>query len=103
MALDPASLAVQVGASALVGALIGFAAKRVAKVLAVVVGAELMLFKFLESQGVLVVNWERLGGAFAGLAGGASGQAESLLVTFVSTAAIGAGFAGGFLLGFTRA
>jgi len=102
MSLDPTSLAVQVGTSALLGALVGFATKRVAKVLAVVVGVELVVFKFLQSQGVLVINWNRLGGAFGALAGNTQQQADSLLVTLVSTTAVGAGFAAGFVLGFKR-
>jgi uncharacterized membrane protein (Fun14 family) len=103
MSIDPASLGLQMGGSALLGGAIGFAAKKIAKILAVIVGVELVLFKFLESQGIVQINWERLGGAFAGLAGDAPGQAESLLTTFLSTAGIGLGFAGGFFLGFKRA
>jgi uncharacterized membrane protein (Fun14 family) len=103
MAIDPASLGLQVGGSALLGGAIGFAAKKIAKILAVIVGVELVLFKFLESQGILQVNWGRLGGVFGGLARDAPGQAQSLVATFVSTAGIGLGFAGGFFLGFKRA
>jgi uncharacterized membrane protein (Fun14 family) len=103
MVLDPTSLGLQMGGSALLGAAIGFAAKKIAKVIAILVGAELVLFKFLESQGILQVNWGRLGGAFQGLASDAPGQAQSLLATFVSTAGVGLGFAGGLVLGFKRA
>ncbi len=103
VAIDPTSLGIQIGGSALLGAVIGFAAKKVAKVIAIIVGLQLVLFKFLESQGILVVNWGKLGGAFEGLASDAPGQAQSLATTFISTAGIGAGFAGGFVLGFKRA
>jgi uncharacterized membrane protein (Fun14 family) len=103
MALDPTSLGLQIGGSALMGAVIGFAAKKVAKIVAVIVGLELILFKFLESQGIIQVNWENLGGAFEQFANEAPGQAQSLINTFVSTAGIGVGFAGGFMLGFKRA
>ena len=103
VALDPTSLGLQIGGSALMGAVIGFAAKKIAKVIAVIVGAELVLFKFLESQGFLQVNWGKLGGFFENMASDAPGQAQSLVDTFISTAGIGAGFAGGFFLGFKRA
>lgn len=103
MAIDPTSLGLQIGGSALMGAVIGFAAKKIAKILAIIVGAELVLFKFLESQGIIQVNWGKLGGFFEQFANEAPGQAQSLIDTFVSTAGIGAGFAGGFLLGFKRA
>jgi uncharacterized membrane protein (Fun14 family) len=97
------ALGVQMGGSAIIGAVIGYAAKKVAKIIAIIVGLELVLFKFLETQGFLVINWGKLGGAFEGLANDAPDQAQSLVNTFVSTAGIGAGFAAGFFLGFKRA
>lgn len=103
MALDPTGLGIQIGGSALMGAVIGFAAKKVAKIIAIIVGAELVLFKFLESQGILQVNWGQMGGVFENFATSAPGQAQSLVDTFISTAGIGAGFAVGFFLGFKRA
>lgn len=103
VAIDPTGLALEVGGSAIIGAVIGFAAKKVAKIIAIIVGIQLVLFKFLETRGILQVNWEKLGGAFEGLASDAPGQAQSLVDTFISTAGIGAGFAAGFFLGFKRA
>ncbi|MEF8786703.1 MAG: FUN14 domain-containing protein [Haloarculaceae archaeon] len=103
MALDIPGLGMQMGGSALIGGVIGFTAKKVAKVIAVIVGLELVLFKFLESRGILQVNWERLGGTFEGLASDAGNQTQTLIETFISTAGIGAGFAAGFAVGFKRA
>jgi uncharacterized membrane protein (Fun14 family) len=103
MALDIPGLGLQMGGSALIGAIIGFTAKKVAKIIAVIIGLELVLFKFLESRGILQVNWGELGGAFEGLAADAGSQTQSLIETFVSTAGIGAGFAAGFFVGFKRA
>jgi uncharacterized membrane protein (Fun14 family) len=100
--VDASGLALQMGASAVIGAIIGFAAKKVAKVLAVVVGVQLVLFKFLETRGLVQINWERLGGIFEGLATQAPGQAQTLVDTFVSTAGIGVGFAAGFYLGLRK-
>ena len=101
--LDPTQLGLEFGSGAVIGGIIGFAAKKVAKIIAIIVGLELVLFKFLETQGFLVINWGKLGGAFEGLANDAPDQAQSLVNTFVSTAGIGAGFAAGFFLGFKRA
>ncbi len=101
--IDPGSLGAQMGGSALVGGVIGFAAKKVAKIIAILVGIELVILKFLESRGVLQINWDRL----VGSAEDASDQIEpatrSFVETFVSTAGIGASFAAGFFLGFKRA
>jgi len=97
--VDVTGLILQMGGSGLIGLVIGFAAKKVAKIIAIIVGLELVLFKFLESQGFLQVNWGQLGGVFESFATSAPGQAQSLVDTFVTTAGIGAGFAGGFYLG----
>jgi uncharacterized membrane protein (Fun14 family) len=105
MALDInlTSLGLEFGSGAVVGGIIGFAAKKVAKLIAVIVGLELALFKFLESRGILTVDWEKLSAGFlkAGKAG--TGAAPpSWVNTILSTLSVSAGFTGGFLLGFRR-
>jgi len=101
--IDFASLGVQMGGSALLGAIIGFAAKKIAKIIAIIVGIELVLFKFLESRGVLEVNWNRLANASAEAPNRVGDAGRTLVETFISTAGIGVGFAGGFLVGFKKA
>jgi uncharacterized membrane protein (Fun14 family) len=101
--LDLTALGAQVGGSAIIGGVIGFAAKKVAKIIAVIVGLELVLFKFLESRGVIEVNWDRLVGAAEQAPGAAEQAGQTLIETFISTAGVGAGFAAGFFLGFKRA
>ena len=101
--VDPRQLGLEFGTGAVIGALIGFAAKKVAKLIAVIVGLELVVFKLLESRGILVVNWDRLGAAFLGAGEAAASQTPpSWLMTILSTLSIGAGFTGGFLLGFKQ-
>jgi uncharacterized membrane protein (Fun14 family) len=102
MNIDATGLAIEMGGSAIIGAVIGYAAKKVAKILAVIVGVELVLFKFLESQGFIQVNWGKMGGFFENLASDAPGQAQTLVDTFISTAGIGVGFAAGFYLGLRK-
>ena len=60
MEIDFTQLGIEAGSGAIIGGIIGFAAKKIAKVLAVIVGLELALFKFLESRGILTVDWEKL-------------------------------------------
>jgi uncharacterized membrane protein (Fun14 family) len=101
--LDLRQLGLEFGTGAVIGALIGFAAKKVAKLIAVIIGIELVLFRLLESRGILVVNWDRIGAAFLGAGEAATAQTPpSWLVTIISTLSIGAGFTGGFLIGFKR-
>jgi uncharacterized membrane protein (Fun14 family) len=101
--LNLQQLGVDAGTGAVIGGVIGFAAKKIAKVLAVVVGLELALFKFLESRGILEVNWDKLGATFlsAGEAA-ASGTPPNWLMTILSTLSVSAGFTAGFLVGFKK-
>jgi uncharacterized membrane protein (Fun14 family) len=120
--IDPLSLGLEVGGGGILGFLTGYAAKKVVKVIAILIGAQLALFKFLETRGVLEVNWEALytgaanttraaanatmGGnrtgnasnATAGTAGNGGGLFESLL----SALPVGGGFAAGALIGFKK-
>ena len=101
--IDPRQLGIEFGTGAVIGALMGFAAKKVAKLIAVIVGLELVVFKLLESRGILVVSWDKLGAAFLGAGEAATAQAPpSWVMTILSTLSVGAGFAGGFLLGFKK-
>lgn len=101
--VDLTSLGIQMGGSAIIGAVIGFAAKKIAKVIAIIIGLQLVLFKFLESRGVLSVNWNRLTDASSGVVDDGTQAGQSFIEAFISTAGIGASFAGGFLLGFKKA
>ncbi|MFB6131655.1 MAG: FUN14 domain-containing protein [Salinigranum sp.] len=96
-------LGLEFGSGAVIGAIIGFAAKKVAKLIAVIVGLELALFKFLESRNILTVDWSRLTGGLVSTAqGAATGAPPAWVVSILSTLSISAGFTGGFLLGFKR-
>lgn len=96
----------EAGGGAVIGAIIGFAAKKVAKLIAVLVGLELALFKFLETRGVLQVDWGAITGAATDATetagGAASGQPPSWLMSLFSALPVSAGFTGGFLLGFRK-
>ncbi|MFB6070478.1 MAG: FUN14 domain-containing protein [Halanaeroarchaeum sp.] len=105
MALDLnlTSLGLEFGSGAVIGFIIGFAFKKVAKIIAVLVGLELALFKFLESRGILTVQWDRLSRGFLEAGEMASASSPPPIVTsLISTLSISAGFSGGFLVGFKR-
>ena len=97
--LDPTTLAVEAGGGAVLGGLIGFAAKKIAKLLAVIVGVQLVVFRYLESQGILMVDWDALSG---GLVSASERADPSYLESLISTLSVGAGFTAGFLIGFHR-
>ncbi|ERG98109.1 MAG: hypothetical protein J07HQX50_02141 [Haloquadratum sp. J07HQX50] len=103
LSVDPTQLGIEFGSGAIIGGIVGFAAKKLAKIIAVIIGAELALFKFLESRGILTVDWERL---TAGVADStqvaADGSPPDWISTILSTLSISAGFTGGFLAGFKK-
>jgi uncharacterized membrane protein (Fun14 family) len=102
--IDPQQLGLEFGSGAVVGGIIGFAAKKVAKIIAVLVGLELALFKFLESRGIISVDWNRLTAGLVGTAQDAAtgGAPPDWMMTILSTLSISAGFTGGFLVGFKK-
>lgn len=101
--IDVQQLGVEFGTGAVVGGIIGFAAKKVAKLIAILIGIELALFKFLESRGIIRVDWSALSAGLLGSAQDATaGAPPSWVMTILSTLSVSAGFTGGFLLGFKR-
>lgn len=100
-------IGLELGTGAVIGGLIGFTAKKVAKIIAILVGLELALFKFLESQGILTVDWERLSAGLvnASTAAGDAATGNSppgVVMSFLSVIPVSAGFTGGFLVGFKK-
>jgi uncharacterized membrane protein (Fun14 family) len=103
LGVDPRQLGIEFGTGGVVGGIIGFAAKKIAKVVAVLVGLELALFKFLESRDILTVDWDKLSAGFMEASqDAAQGAPPSWIQTILSTLSVGAGFTGGFLLGFKK-
>lgn len=103
--VDFMGLGLEIGGGGVLGAITGWAAKKVAKIIAFIIGVEVALFKFLETKGVLTVDWGALQGAAgnatnatANQAGAASGWFHSIL----SVLPVGAGFTAGALLGWKK-
>ncbi|QSW98749.1 FUN14 domain-containing protein [Haloterrigena alkaliphila] len=99
--VDPTTTGLEFGGGAVIGGVLGFATKQVAKLLAIVIGAQLMAFRYLESQEILIVDWNRL---TAGLVGAQEHAQEEIhwLESMLSMVSVGAGFTSGFLIGYHR-
>ena len=99
-------MGLELGTGGAIGGIIGFAAKKIAKVIAVLVGLELALFKFLETRGILEVNWQAISGvtqnATTGATDAAAGQPPGWIMSLLSALPVSAGFTGGFLVGFKQ-
>lgn len=101
--IDPQQLGLEFGSSAVIGGLVGFAAKKIAKVIAVLVGVQLALFKWMESRGYLSVQWDKLSAGMLDASQAATaGEPPSWVMSILSTLSVSTGFSGGFLLGFKR-
>ncbi len=104
---DFTRMGLEAGGGAVLGFITGYAAKKVVKVVAVLVGLQLALFAFLETRGVLTVHWERMydttGNVTSAGADHATEAGGSLFESFIAMLPVGGGFAAGAALGFQRA
>lgn len=97
--IDPTALGLEFGGGAVIGGVMGFAAKKIAKLIAVIIGLQLVVFRYLESQGILIVDWSALS---AGLVSTTERADPTWLESLISTLSLGAGFTAGFMIGFRR-
>jgi len=98
--VDPVALGFEFAGGVALGAVVGFGTKRIARVLAVVIGVQLVVFRYLESQGILFIDWERLTRGL--LTAGSRDVDVHWLESMLSTVTIGVGFVSGFLIGYHR-
>lgn len=101
--VDVHRLGLEAGSSAVVGGLVGYATKKLAKLLLVVVGLELGLLQVLDMHGIIDVHWTRLD-EFVGTLQEVvrNGTPPPDLAAVLSPLSVGGGFAGGFGVGFKR-
>jgi uncharacterized membrane protein (Fun14 family) len=94
-------LLTSVGLSGLTGFLIGFAIKKVMKVLAVGVGIFFAVLMYLESQNIVNINWDKLQNAsqnaVSTIANAVGQFSTNFALPMTGTAALG------FAIGFLRA
>jgi len=89
----------QLGIGGIGGFIVGFAVKKIGKIVAVILGLILILLIYLSTQAIISINYSAL---FDWLAGslGLVGSAFSWIVGIISLLPFAGSFVGGFLLGF---
>ncbi len=92
-------LVFQLGAGAVGGFIVGYAIKKVAKLIVVLIGIFLLALIYLSSQGILYVNYDKLFNAVKGSLGGA-GEAFGWLTPIIAHLPFAGSFLAGFFLGF---
>lgn len=101
MEFDIANLTLQAGGGAVAGGVTGFAAKQVLKIIAVLIGLQIGLLAYLESRGLIAVNWDQLN-QLAAVSGSNGSPADTILAPLLSVAPVSGGFAAGALVGFKK-
>lgn len=91
-------LVFQLGAGGVAGFIVGYAFKKLLKLLAIIVGLFVAALIYLAYAGIIEVHFDKLAEAIAGLLGMA-GQATGLLVTIISFLPFAGSFAAGLLVG----
>jgi len=109
MEIDTAQLGMEIGGGGLLGFVTGYATKKIIKIVAVLIGAQLVLFKILETRGVIEVNWGSLytgagnmtaAASETSVNGNASNGNRGLVDSLLSALPAGGGFVTGAVLGF---
>lgn len=102
VSFDPAQFGVQAGGGALVGGVIGYAAKKIVKLVAAIIGIQLGLLAYLEQQGIIAVDWGQLRAAASFTTSATDGGVPPFVVDALSVLPAGGGFTLGALAGFKK-
>jgi uncharacterized membrane protein (Fun14 family) len=92
-------LVFQLGTGAVGGFLVGYAIKKVAKLIAVLIGVFFLVLIYLSWRGILAVNYEKLREAVSGWLGAAE-QTVGWLTPIIAHLPFAGSFLVGFFLGF---
>jgi uncharacterized membrane protein (Fun14 family) len=114
MSIDLGTLATSVGVGGGVGFLLGYAVKKVIKIVIVLAGLSIAALSYMQVQGIVSVNWDKLDGAargtFTGLTNATGhfpsmlpGLGDHLLMAMSNSGIpITGGLAAGFAFGFSK-
>jgi uncharacterized membrane protein (Fun14 family) len=89
----------QLGVGGIGGFIIGYAIKKISKLIVIIIGLFLIALIYLSTQGILVIKWDALWNALSGSLSGL-GSAFSWLTGVISLLPFAGSFLVGFLLGF---
>jgi uncharacterized membrane protein (Fun14 family) len=92
-------LAYQLGIGGIGGFIVGFALKKLSKLIVILIGLFIIVLLYLGTQGIISINYESLWNALAGLLR-FGGEAAGWLIGLISLLPFMGSFIVGFLLGF---
>ncbi len=91
-------LVFQLGVGGVGGFIVGFALKKLSKLILFLTGMFIILLIYLSTQGIININYASLWSALSGLVG-LSGSAFSWIVGVISLIPFAGSFVAGFLIG----
>jgi len=94
-------LVFQLGVGGIGGFIVGYAIKKISKLIVILLGLSIIALLYLGTRGIIGINYDALWNALAGLVGSAA-QAFSWLIGLISLIPFMGSFLVGFLLGFKR-
>lgn len=104
MNVDFAFIGTSLGFGAIAGFLIGYAVKKALKIMMLIIGLFFASLAYLNYQGIVSINWDKLGstatGASTGQIAGISDQVTPTLINFGIP--LTGSFAAAFVLGFMK-
>jgi uncharacterized membrane protein (Fun14 family) len=92
-------LAYQLGLGGIGGFIVGYAVKKISKLIAILIGLFIIALIYLGTQGIISINYWKLFEALKG-ALGLAGQAAEWFIGLISILPFMGSFVAGFLLGF---
>jgi uncharacterized membrane protein (Fun14 family) len=100
MSFDLSVIAPQFGGGAAIGAFIGYAAKKIVKIIVALIGVQMAFLAYLEQQGIISVNWSQLQASMGFV--DPSGAIPPFVMSLFSIAPVGGGFTIGAIAGFKK-
>lgn len=101
MPIDFGQIGIQAGSGVVVGAVVGYAAKKVVKIFAMLIGVQIAVLAYLESKRVVSVDWTQLQ-SIKPIQLSNQGGILAVFTDFISIIPVGGGFAAGALVGFKK-
>ena len=110
MGIDLAFIGTSIGFGGIAGFLIGFAIKKAVKIMMIIIGLFFASLAYLNYQGIVTINWDKLGttttGATSGLGnatGAIAGVSDQVAPTLINFGIpLTGSFAAAFVLGFMK-
>jgi uncharacterized membrane protein (Fun14 family) len=93
-------LGIEIGGGAVLGYLTGFASKKLTKLVAVIVGVQLIVLAALEAEGIISARWAILSELVAKT--DIDQQLSEQVLSLAGVLPVGGGFIAGFYAGFKR-